>query len=141
MSVVGRYFSLFLLAFGPIASSITLVWVSNSIPRPPSKRAASIGVVNGFGNIGNLTSSFVWKASWGPEYQPTFIIGICSISAAILLAFIMRTILIRENHQLDLHEVGALKQARHERVQQAARLEGITLEEAMHKKRGFRYLY
>lgn len=33
---------------------MTLVWVSNMIPRPPAKRAAAIGIVNGVGNLGNL---------------------------------------------------------------------------------------
>ena len=54
MTVGGRYVSLFLLATGYVGSSMTLVWVSNSFPRPPSKRAASIGIINGFGNLGNL---------------------------------------------------------------------------------------
>lgn len=34
--------------------ALTLVWVSNVVPRPPTKRAAAIGIVNGFGNLGNL---------------------------------------------------------------------------------------
>ena len=54
MSVGGRYVSLFLLAAGYVGASMTLVWVSNSIPRPPSKRAASLGIINGIGNLGNL---------------------------------------------------------------------------------------
>ena len=54
MSVGGRYVSLFLMAAGYVGGSMTLVWVSDSVPRPPSKRAASIGIVNGFGNLGTL---------------------------------------------------------------------------------------
>ena len=54
MSVGGRYVSLFLMAFGDVGAAIVLVWVSSSVPRPPSKRAASIGVINGFGTLGNL---------------------------------------------------------------------------------------
>ena len=34
--------------------ALTLVWVSNAVPRPPAKRAAAMGIVNGFGNLGNL---------------------------------------------------------------------------------------
>ena len=37
-----------------IGFALTLVWVSNAVPRPPAKRAVAIGIVNGFGNIGNL---------------------------------------------------------------------------------------
>ena len=54
MSVAGCYVSLFLMASGWVGGSLVLVWVSNSIPRPPSKRAASFGIVNGVGNLGNL---------------------------------------------------------------------------------------
>lgn len=77
-SIGGRYVSMFLMACGyagtffayelfrdllinyfdkisfPTGFALTLVWVSNAIPRPPTKRAAAIGIVNGFGNIGNL---------------------------------------------------------------------------------------
>ena len=54
MSVGGRYVSLFLLASGNVGSSMILVWVSSSVPRPPSKRAASIGIVNGVANLASL---------------------------------------------------------------------------------------
>ena len=37
-----------------IGFTLTLVWVSNAIPRPPAKRSVAIGLVNGFGNLGNL---------------------------------------------------------------------------------------
>ncbi|KDR75724.1 hypothetical protein GALMADRAFT_97528 [Galerina marginata CBS 339.88] len=141
MSTGGRYFALYLFAISEIAYSMTLVWVSNSIPRPPSKRAAAIGLVNGFGNLGNLVSSFVWKADWGPQYRPSMIIGICCLLTSTCLAYVVRMMLIRENKRLDEDEQGALKEAKQERIEQAAKLEGITVEEAMDRKRGFRYLY
>lgn len=31
-----------------------LVWVSNAVLRPTAKRSAAMGIVNGFGNLGNL---------------------------------------------------------------------------------------
>lgn len=54
---------------------------------------------------------------------------------------VIRMILIRENKRLDEDELKSLKGANRERVEEAARLEGITLEEALERKRGFRYLY
>ena len=72
MSIAGRYIAMFLMASGyagtslrigerrptrstlPTGFALTLVWVSNAIPRPPAKRSAAMGVVNGFGNLGNL---------------------------------------------------------------------------------------
>ena len=37
-----------------IGLSLTLVWMSNAIPRPPAKRSVAMGLVLGFGNLGNL---------------------------------------------------------------------------------------
>ena len=36
------------------AYPLTLAWLANSIPRPPAKRSAAIGLANGFGNLGTL---------------------------------------------------------------------------------------
>lgn len=38
----------------PAGFALTAVWVANVIPRPPAKRSAAIGIVNGIGNMGNL---------------------------------------------------------------------------------------
>ncbi|KAL5483142.1 hypothetical protein ACEPAI_8371 [Sanghuangporus weigelae] len=140
-SIGARYFSLFLMTSGHTAFALTLVWVSNTITRPPAKRAAAIGIVNGIGNLGNLVGSYAWKAEWGPLYHQSMAIGIAACSFSSFMAFIMRCILKNENKKLDEDELGGMKGANRERIEDAARLEGITLEEAMEKKKGFRYLY
>lgn len=53
---------------------------------------------------------------------------------------VIRCILVRQNKQLDREELDNLKGARRERIEEAARLEGITFEEALQRRRGFRYL-
>ena len=45
------------------------------------------------------------------------------------------------NRKLDEDELGAMREANRKRIEDAARLEGITLEEAVERKKGFRYLY
>lgn len=47
--------------------------------------------------------------------------------------------LIAENRQLERSEMADA--GTRERVEEAARLEGITVQEALARKRGFRYLY
>jgi len=143
MSVVGRYIALFLLASGHTGFVMTFVWVSNSIPRPPTKRAASIGIVSAIGNLGNLVSSFLWRNEWSPRYEPSMIIGICALVTAISLSFVVRVILVRENKRLEreevqqtINEAGSL-----DRVKEAARLEGLTMDEAVRRRHNFRFLY
>ncbi|KAJ3484026.1 hypothetical protein NLI96_g5905 [Meripilus lineatus] len=141
MSVGGRYVAMFLMASGYAGSALLLVWVSNAVPRPPAKRSASIGIVNGFGNIGSLMGSYAWKSDWGPDYHPSMYIGIASLAFAIFLAFVIRCILVRQNSQWEKEELANLKGAERARIEEAARLEGVTFEEALERKKGFRYLY
>lgn len=141
MATGARYFSLFLMASGYAGFALTVVWVSNTIPRPPAKRSVAIGIVNGFGNLGNLIGSFVWKAEWGPEYHQSMIIGIASMALAISLGILMRTMLKRENARMAAQELREITDAERERIEDAAKLEGITFEEALERRKGFRYLY
>jgi hypothetical protein len=57
-------------------------------------------------------------------------------------AFIaIRQMLIRRNQKLDADEKAAMEGANRARVEEAARLEGITFEQAMERRKGYRYLY
>ncbi|KIP05239.1 hypothetical protein PHLGIDRAFT_25186 [Phlebiopsis gigantea 11061_1 CR5-6] len=140
-SVGGRYVAMFLMASGYAGFALLLVWTSNAIPRPPAKRAAAIGIVNGFGNLGNLIGSYAWKASWGPDYHQSMFIGIASFSLSTVLALIVRHILIAQNKKLDESDAEEMTPARRQRIEDAARLEGLTFEEAAERQKGFRYLY
>ena len=53
---------------------------------------------------------------------------------------VIRCILVGQNKRLDREEQDMQKGAQRERIEEAARLEGITFEEALQRKRGFRYL-
>ena len=54
---------------------------------------------------------------------------------------VIRYILIKQNKDLDRRELVDLDAARKKRIEEAARLEGITFQEALEKRKGFRYLY
>ncbi|KIJ65884.1 hypothetical protein HYDPIDRAFT_109951 [Hydnomerulius pinastri MD-312] len=141
MSTGGRYFSLFLMTSGYCGFALTLVWVSNAIPRPPAKRSAAMGLVNGFGNLGNLMGSYIWKANWSPEYHQSMIIALCGLALATFLGVVVRQMLVRENKMMDKLELELMQGPDRERIEEAARLEGITFDEAMRRRKGFRYLY
>ncbi|KAF9527382.1 major facilitator superfamily domain-containing protein [Crepidotus variabilis] len=140
MVMAARYISLFLMALGYVGATINLVWVANVIARPPAKRAAAIALCNGFGNMGFVAGSYIWQSSWGPEYRKSMGICFASIVTCTTVAFVIRQLLNRENKKLDADELAALGSANRARVEEAARLEGITLEQAMERRKGFRYL-
>jgi len=115
--------------------------VANVIPRPPAKRSASIAIVNCVGNLGPLIGSYAWKIQWGPNYHQSMFIGIASVSLSIALAFAVRCMLVRQNGRFEKDELANLKGAKRERIEEAARLEGVTFEQALERKRRFKYLY
>jgi len=85
--------------------------------------------------------SYIWKANWSPEYHQSMIIALCSLVLSTFLGLIMRQILIHENKQMDRLELELMQGPERERVEEAARLECITFEEAMRRRKSFRYLY
>ncbi|RDX53994.1 MFS general substrate transporter [Lentinus brumalis] len=140
MSVPGRYISMFLMAGGSAGHALTLVWLANAIPRPPAKRSAAIALANAGGNIGAMISSFVWKVEWSPKYHQSMFIGIAALVLGTSLATVIRLILANENKQLERREGQILTTGEEERVKGAARLEGISYQDAIAHRRGFRYL-
>lgn len=92
-------------------------WISNSIPRPPSKRAVALGFINAFSQLGNVAGSYVWPKAWGPSYRNSYAICISTNGFAILMCYMFKLHLASLNKKLDREE-----------------------EERGQKKRGFRYL-
>ncbi|KAF7314779.1 Tartrate transporter [Mycena kentingensis (nom. inval.)] len=136
-----RYFAMFLMATGYAAFPLTAVWVANVIPRPPAKRAAAIGIVNGIGNLGNLMGSYTWKAQWGPDYRQSMIISLCCLFLSSVMTYGIKRHLMARNKKLDEDERAAMDGADMLRVKEAAMLEGISLEQAMENRKGFRYVH
>ncbi|KAE9390978.1 MFS general substrate transporter, partial [Gymnopus androsaceus JB14] len=141
MNTAARYVSMFLMAGGYTGSAITLVWAANTFPRPPAKRAAAIGLINGIGNLGSLMGSYTWKAEWGPDYHPSMGISFGSLVIATILSLGTFISVYKYNQKLDQNETLALGEANRTRVEEAAVLEGITVEQAVQRRKGFRYLY
>lgn len=54
---------------------------------------------------------------------------------------VVRCMLIKENKKLEKAELDFLKGAGRQRIEDAAKLEGLTFEQALERKKGFRYLY
>ena len=56
-------------------------------------------------------------------------------------ALVIRQILVKKNKKLDADENLVMKGVNRTRVEDAAKLEGITFEQAMERRKGYRYLY
>jgi len=104
MNTAARYVSLFLMAQSYTAFIIFLAWISSCFPRPPSKRSVAIAFINCFGQLGNITGSYIWPKHWGPGYRYSYAICIGSNGLALVLILIYRAHLASLNKQEEKRE-------------------------------------
>lgn len=43
---------------------VTYAWISNSLPRPPAKRAAALAFVNAISNATSIYVSYLYQTKW-----------------------------------------------------------------------------
>jgi MFS family permease len=68
-STAGRYCSMLLMVPGVYTShGVVLAWISNSVPRPPEKRAAALALINAISNASSIWASFLYPESAAPQY-------------------------------------------------------------------------
>lgn len=67
-NIHGRYGGLVVLLAGTfVAAPITVAWLAGNTPEP-GKRAVVLGI-NGFGNLGGIIGTELFKAQYGPTYH------------------------------------------------------------------------
>ncbi|RDB22569.1 hypothetical protein Hypma_010246 [Hypsizygus marmoreus] len=104
MNTAARYVSLFLMAQSYAGFIVLFAWMSNTFPRPPSKRAVALALMNAFSQLGNIAGSYVWPKNWGPTYRYSYGICIATSGLAIIMCWIFKQYLISLNKKLDEEE-------------------------------------
>ncbi|KAF8515446.1 major facilitator superfamily domain-containing protein [Gautieria morchelliformis] len=104
MNTAARYIALFLEAQSYAGLIVLLAWFSNSIPRPPAKRAVALAVLNAWSQLGNIAGSYVWDISWGPTYRKSYGICIATAGLMVIMCFVFRQHLIHLNKKIEQKE-------------------------------------
>lgn len=81
-----------------------LAWISNSIPRPPSKRAVALALINAFSQLGNVAGSYVWPSNWGPTYVNAYAICIATNGLTIVMCYMFKKHLESLNRKAERKE-------------------------------------
>lgn len=125
-----RYFAMIIMTSGIyVPYDTNLSWVSNTIQRTASKRAASIAFVNMISNLGNLSGGYLFPSDQGPRYAMACGVLAAAAFLSLFVTFGFGKYLQRENQKLD--EIEGMADDDEERVG----ADGVPLE------RGFRYIY
>jgi hypothetical protein len=114
---------------------VFFAWLPTSIPRPPSKRAVALAVINAFSQLGNVAGSYTWPSVWGPTYRNSYAITLSCFGLGIIMTFIFREYLRRENRRF-AEEQKVLARGEHTAYSQTEDPEVPVF----HSETGFRYL-
>ena len=88
---------------------VVLAWISNTLPRPPAKRAAALAFVNALSNATSIYASYMYIDP--PGYRIPFIVNCLTAFMALCGATALRFILVRLNKKLErgeaVHGIGS----------------------------------
>jgi hypothetical protein len=81
-----------------------LAWISNTLPRPPAKRAAALAFINAISNCSSIYASFLYPSSAAPQFVGAFIHNCIACAVAICAAAVLKFMLVRLNKRLERGE-------------------------------------
>lgn len=101
-STAPRYVAMMLMPTGVYTGYVVaLGWISNTLPRPPAKRAAALAFINAISNTSSIYASYLYDPKDAPRYVTAMSVN-CSMSfMAILAAITLRFVLVRLNKKLE----------------------------------------
>ncbi|CAK1361795.1 putative transporter [Cercospora beticola] len=126
-AVAPRYVAMMLMLPTVYSSYVIILsWISNSIARPPAKRAAALAAINAVSNASQIYASYMYIG--GPRYIIAFSVNCGTLVMSIIMAAVLRVVLVRANKKLDQGEAVE------------AAVSGANAGEAQAMRKGFRYL-
>ncbi|KAL8809621.1 MAG: hypothetical protein Q9200_003256 [Gallowayella weberi] len=101
-----RYLAMMLMIPGVYTGYVVaLAWISNTLPRPPAKRAAALAAINAVSNASSIYASYLYPESAGPRYIVAMSVNCVTAFIAIVAATVLRFTLVHLNKKLDRGEV------------------------------------
>ncbi|KAI0156943.1 MFS general substrate transporter [Xylariaceae sp. FL1272] len=110
-SIGPRYFAIIIMVPGVYGGFVVaLAWISNTMPRPPAKRAAALAFINAVSNATSIYASYLYQDWMAPRYIIAFSVNSATVLLAIFFAGVLRIVLGRLNKKLDqgVHVEGAI---------------------------------
>lgn len=96
------YFAMVIMVPSIYCSFTTILsWMSNSVPRPPLKRAIALSLLNCLSNSASIWNAYLYPSSAAPRYTVAFTCNCVFIALAIACAVALRLRLQILNRRID----------------------------------------
>ncbi|KAJ9139464.1 Pantothenate transporter liz1 [Pleurostoma richardsiae] len=97
-----RYVAMCLMVGGTYSGYVVaLGYISIILPRPVSKRATALALINSLSNVCQIYSPYLYPNSAAPQYTTAFSVNIAMSAMTIIFATILRFYLAHLNKRLD----------------------------------------
>jgi hypothetical protein len=97
-----RYFAMMLMPAGCYTGYVVcLAWISNTLPRPPAKRAVALALINAVSNATSIYASYMYQDKDAPRFIPAMTVNAITLLIAMLCALILRIMLTKLNKRLE----------------------------------------
>lgn len=142
-SFAARYFSFFLMVFIFALNGTLYAWISDALPRPPAKRAASYAIINSVANTASIWTPYTYATKEAPHYVEPMAINIGMLVLSMICAVILHFYTRKQNKELDRQEAADLELDEQEvaRLKKTAEFEGVDLSAARVMQKKHRYMY
>lgn len=100
-----RYFGAMIMLPGVYTGfNMSIVWTSNTMSRPPAKRAAAVAFNNAVATICSIYGSYLYPNDAAPRFVLAFGVNAGMALLAIIAATVLRVVLARKNKDMDRRE-------------------------------------
>ncbi|KAL4991465.1 major facilitator superfamily domain-containing protein [Aspergillus falconensis] len=104
-----RYFAMILFVGATYGvNNINIAWVAATVGQTDEKKAVAIAITNTLGNLASVYTPYLWPDSDAPRFAPAMYASIGFSAGVVILAWVMRLILMRENKNLRADDPGVI---------------------------------
>ncbi|KAF3926830.1 hypothetical protein ABW20_dc0102031 [Dactylellina cionopaga] len=105
LNTAARYVAMMFMPATVYAGYVcALSWISATLPRPVSKRAAALAAINAVSNASQIGTAYMYTKSSSPRYAIAMGVNCGTSLLAVVFAIVLRTMLVRLNKKLDRGE-------------------------------------
>ncbi|KAL4924555.1 putative MFS transporter [Aspergillus undulatus] len=109
LNVGARYFAMVLFVGATYGvNNINIAWVAATVGQTDEKKAVAIAITNTLGNLASVYTPYLWPDSDAPWFAPAMHASIGFSAGVVILAWVMRLILMRENKKLRAADPGVI---------------------------------
>ncbi|RAH47323.1 putative MFS transporter [Aspergillus brunneoviolaceus CBS 621.78] len=101
LNLGARYFAMILFVAATYGvNNINIAWVAATTGQTDEKKAVAIAITNTLGNLASVYTPYLWPDSDAPRFATAMYCSIGFSAGVVILAWVMKAILIRENRKI-----------------------------------------